>query len=118
MHETTLDCICFSEKYSSHYSAAFLHSGLIGPAVPLSYSYDSVILAAGFDSDFFNFFPWSTDSDQNDEAADAVPQINYSPPGTEAALTERYNRLTFGVRDPVGRIVTGTSIFTATTLHA
>ena len=44
--------------------AAFLYPGLIGPGIPLNQSgaggseKQDVTLAAGFDSDFFNFFPW------------------------------------------------------------
>ena len=41
----------------------------------------------------------------------AVPQVSYSSKKeVDHSETERYNRLSFAVRDPRGRIVTGTSI--------
>ena len=51
--------------------AAFLYPGLIGPGIPLNQSgaggsgREDVTLAAGFDSDFFNFFPWKLQKDGN-----------------------------------------------------
>ena len=46
--------------------AAFLYPGLIGPGIPLNQSgMEDVTLAAGFDSDFFNFFPWKLPRDGN-----------------------------------------------------
>ena len=53
------------------FSAAFLYPGLIGPGIPLNQSgaggsaREDVTLAAGFDSDFFNFFPWKLQKDGN-----------------------------------------------------
>ena len=50
---------------------AFLYPGLIGPGIPLNQSgaggseREDVTLAAGFDSDFFNFFPWKLRKDGN-----------------------------------------------------
>ena len=38
----------------------------------------------------------------------AVPQVSYSTKGeADHSETERYNRLSFAVRDPRGRIVSG-----------
>ena len=127
---------------------AFLYGGLIGPAIPLNQSAaeegseGDVTLAAGFDSDFFNFFPWHLQKSVNGSgkcpilskdhtlhhnlytskyqfrylksnvSESAVPQVSYSPKKTEVdhSETERYNRLSFAVRDPRGRIVSGARI--------
>ena len=89
--------------------------GLVGPAVPLNISLhpadsglDLVSLSAGYNSDYFNLLPW----DMDDAEAEALPQSSYEPASADGAIVrlERYNRLSFGVKDPEGRIISGTEL--------
>ena len=64
---------------------AFLYPGLIGAGIALNQSAaaggserEDVTLAAGFDSDFFNFFPWKLQKDGNSSGKQDIRYYNFS----------------------------------------